>query len=162
MSTLTKGSSKQPQKSKTNKFQEYSREFTQIIESNHKTKLRPHQREALKKTKEFFKDCKDFGAYLVLPTGSGKSGIISFLPYILNSKKTLIVTPSLKITVQLCQDMSSEDSFYKKVELTVDCTEELLNSTKCKDGEEFYQLFPNYNLVIANYHKFQKIKLSEN
>lgn len=38
---------------------------------------------------------------IVAPTGAGKSGIIVMLPYVLESKKVLILTPSKVISEQL-------------------------------------------------------------
>jgi superfamily II DNA or RNA helicase len=37
----------------------------------------------------------------VIPTGGGKSGIAALAPYILNTTRVLVITPSLQITNQL-------------------------------------------------------------
>jgi superfamily II DNA or RNA helicase len=38
---------------------------------------------------------------IVIPTGGGKSGIAALAPYVLNTTRVLVITPSLQITNQL-------------------------------------------------------------
>jgi superfamily II DNA or RNA helicase len=55
--------------------------------------------------REFFKDPNNPNITLVvLPTGSGKSGIAALAPYVLNSSRVLVITPSVIITKQLAID----------------------------------------------------------
>ncbi len=64
-----------------------------------------HQKDALVAIKEYFQqDVQRKIAIVVLPTGSGKSGIASLAPYILYSRRVLIITPSIEITKQLFKD----------------------------------------------------------
>ncbi|ALR78676.1 DEAD/DEAH box helicase [[Enterobacter] lignolyticus] len=63
------------------------------IEGN--TKLRAPQIEAYIKIKDFFSDEENKEALVVLPTGTGKSGLISIAPFGVARKKVLIITPGL-------------------------------------------------------------------
>ncbi|MEZ2600573.1 DEAD/DEAH box helicase [Kluyvera intermedia] len=63
------------------------------IEGN--TKLRAPQIEAYIKIKDFFSDDENKEALVVLPTGTGKSGLISIAPFGVAHKKVLIITPGL-------------------------------------------------------------------
>ena len=73
------------------KFQVYSSLFLEQYKS---TTIHKHQKYALTATIEYFETKNNDTTLLVLPTGTGKSGIISFLPYVLNKRKILIITPS--------------------------------------------------------------------
>lgn len=53
---------------------------------------------------------------IVLPVGCGKSGLIALTPFALQSKRTLVIAPNLKIAEQLRDDFkpSNPDAFYFK------------------------------------------------
>lgn len=60
---------------------------------------------------------------VVLPTGTDKSAVISLAPYVLGSRRVLIITPAVTITKQIerdmlyvCQQFSSYT--YKEVKFT--------------------------------------------
>ena len=63
------------------------------IEGN--KKLRTPQIEVYIKIKEYFNDPNNNEALVVLPTGTGKSGLISIAPYGVAKKRVLILTPGL-------------------------------------------------------------------
>lgn len=63
------------------------------IEGN--KKLRTPQIEAYLKIKSFFSSADNLEALVVLPTGTGKSGLISIAPFGTSAGRTLIVTPGL-------------------------------------------------------------------
>ncbi len=81
------------------------------IEGN--TKLRTPQIEAYLKIREFFSDPENKEALVVLPTGTGKSGLISIAPYGVSSGRVLIVTPNLvtKDSIRKTQD-ALHDNFW--------------------------------------------------
>ena len=95
----------------SSKFQLQSKtviENLQILEQ--KGCIYKHQREALQKLNTFFNENSNNNnrpetALLVLPTGTGKSGIAILAPYILSARRVLIVTPSKTITRQLAKDI---------------------------------------------------------
>lgn len=56
-------------------------------------------------------------ALIVAPPGSGKSGMVTLIPYVLQSKKVLVLTPSKIISEQLSADFGSPNlatSFFMK------------------------------------------------
>ncbi len=61
----------------------------------------PHQREALLELQSWYNQEKYRIGLVVIPTGGGKSGIATLAPYILNTTRVLVITPSLQITNQL-------------------------------------------------------------
>jgi superfamily II DNA or RNA helicase len=73
---------------------------------NPKFTLFPHQKEALREVAPFFERVNPNFQYgiIVAPTGAGKSAIAALLPYILGSRRVLVITPSKTITEQLSLD----------------------------------------------------------
>ena len=74
--------------------------------------LYKHQWDALIYAEKWFE--ANQGTYrdpclLVLPTGTGKSGLISILPIVFSSSKALILTPASVITKQIAQDFGHSD-----------------------------------------------------
>lgn len=43
---------------------------------------------------------------IVMPTGSGKTSVLMMTPYIANAKKVLVVTPSIMVRGQICEDFA--------------------------------------------------------
>ncbi|WP_338803561.1 DEAD/DEAH box helicase family protein [Xenorhabdus griffiniae] len=81
------------------------------IEGN--KKLRVPQIEAYIKIKEYFNEPNNREALVVLPTGTGKSGLISIAPYGVSNKRVLIITPGLvtKDSIRKTQEVL-EDNFW--------------------------------------------------
>lgn len=50
-------------------------------------------------------------ALVVLPTGSGKTGIAVLAPFVLNSTRVLVITPSVKLTEQISNNFGYLFSF---------------------------------------------------
>jgi len=81
------------------------------IEGN--KKLRTPQIEAYLSIKEYFSNNPSGEALVVLPTGTGKSGLISIAPFGVSNSRVLIVTPGLvtKKSIQKTQE-ALEDNFW--------------------------------------------------
>ncbi|MGN7511551.1 DEAD/DEAH box helicase [Aeromonas salmonicida] len=79
------------------------------IEGN--TKLRAPQIEAYIKIKEFFSEPNNKEALVVLPTGTGKSGLISIAPFGVSHKRVLIITPGLitKDSIRKTQEVLADN-----------------------------------------------------
>jgi superfamily II DNA or RNA helicase len=70
-----------------------------------------HQKDALLAADLYLRDpSRPNIALLVLPTGTGKSGIAVLAPYVLNASKVLVITPSANITDQIAYDFSDPDN----------------------------------------------------
>lgn len=74
-------------------------------------KLRTPQIEAYLKIKEFFSCPDNSEALVVLPTGTGKSGLISIAPFGVSNGRVLIVTPGLvtKDSIRKTQEVLSDN-----------------------------------------------------
>lgn len=86
------------------------------IESNHK--LRSPQVEAYLKIQNYFAESPNGEALVVLPTGTGKSGLISIAPYGICSGRVLIITPGLvtKQSIQKTQEVL-DDNFWVNLDV---------------------------------------------
>lgn len=77
------------------------------------SKLRTPQIEAYIKAQEHFASNPEEEALIVLPTGTGKTGLISIVPYGLANGRVLIITPGIvtKQSIRKTQDLL-EDNFW--------------------------------------------------
>lgn len=120
------------------------------------------QVEALNNLKTHFADAsKPNIGLVVMPTGAGKSGVAVLAPFVLNSTKVLIITPSLIISNQLYNDMcgAGENNFFVKKGITTAADAHRMTvlgyKLDCgKSNDEVCHQFNNHNLVITNAHKF--------
>lgn len=123
------------------------------IENN--SKLRDPQIEASIKIREYFDNNPSGEALVVLPTGTGKSGLIAIAPYNVAKKRVLIITPGLVTKQSVVKTLHPmEENFWLNMDVIFDpkdmpvveeYTHEMLDSSleKC-------------NFVIANVHKLHK------
>jgi DNA repair protein RadD len=102
-------------------------------------------------------------ALIVLPTGTGKSGVASLAPYVLEAKRVLILTPSSIITNQLFSDLCGfmGETFYERRGIIasnqIDRDAFIEQGYKVKgglSGDQFTREASSFKLVIANAHKF--------
>lgn len=68
--------------------------------------LRKAQLGAIHAIASYFTREKNNRALIVLPTGTGKTAVLMLSPYILESKKVLIITPSKLVRNQIAEDFS--------------------------------------------------------
>lgn len=148
------------------KFEKYSKYILNNLEKLENKKLiHKHQKEALLAVKKYFDNQQPrtlhHPALVVAPTGAGKTGIIALLPYVLASKKTLILSPSVIITDQLesafglrMDDVKKSFFFERKLTEDVEFLKELLEKGKRIDNTENIQNMDRWNLVIVNAQKF--------
>ncbi len=91
---------------------------TNIVANN---KLRNPQIEAYIKIQEYFKNHPNGEALVVLPTGTGKSGVVSIAPFGVSQGRVLIVTPGLvtKQSIQKTQEILC-DNFWINYDVIFD------------------------------------------
>lgn len=124
------------------------------------TGFRDYQIEAVLKTKNYFESQRQAGNYpiamIIAPTGAGKSGMITMLPYVLPCSKVLVLSPSKIITKQLADEFGKSldsPSFIERV-----CNKKLqdgfLELVTVIDKTNQVKQTQMSNLVIANAQKF--------
>ncbi len=127
------------------------------IEGNEK--LRTPQIEAYINIKEFFRKKPNGEALVVLPTGTGKSGLISIAPFGVANGRVLVITPGIVTKKSVIKALHPlEDNFWvnrdvlfnpKDIPVVEEYEPDILDShlEKC-------------NFVITNVHKLQEGKKS--
>lgn len=75
-----------------------------VKESKSSPGLRNAQIGAIHAISSFFTIHKNKAAIIVMPTGSGKTAVLMMAPYVLESSKVLIVTPSIMVRGQITED----------------------------------------------------------
>jgi superfamily II DNA or RNA helicase len=84
------------------KFQRFHQPVVDTLLTELNNCIYQHQKDALVAIKDYFQvDHQPNIAIVVLPTGSGKSGIASLAPYVLNSRRVLVIIPSIVISKKL-------------------------------------------------------------
>lgn len=133
----------------------YFRNINPYIEGN--KKLREPQIEAYIKIKEYYESEPLGEALVVLPTGTGKSGLISIAPYGVAKERVLVIVPGLVTKNSVIKTLHPlEDNFWTNYDIIFD-PEEL----PVVEEYEFDMLFSSLekcNFVIANVHKLYKSK----
>ncbi|MER2190657.1 MAG: DEAD/DEAH box helicase family protein [Solibacillus sp.] len=139
--------------------------FANIIGNN---KLYPAQINAYQSVISHYQEFKDNPKYreslVVMPTGSGKSGVMALLPYGLSSNRVLIITPGKTVRSEIYKHFNTtenpEKSFWIKHNIIFDYSKlpksykyEGFNSEKEGIKEIILSLLEQADLVITNVHK---------
>ena len=100
-------------------FMSYFKETAANIVGN--KKLRAPQLQAYLRIQEFFSTPENKEALVVLPTGTGKTGLISIAPFGVSEGRVLIITPGLvtKQSIQKAQEIL-EDNFWVNFDIIFD------------------------------------------
>lgn len=125
-------------------------------------KLRKCQVDAYKAIRNHFSMKDNERSVLIqLPTGTGKSGLIAIAPFMLSTKRVLVLTPNVKLAKQIEHDLdlTKDGNIYRKLELL---NEEELNSleiyTLRLEGSVSQNDINEHHILIANYHQLQDIE----
>lgn len=124
------------------------------IEGNRK--LRTPQIEAYIKIREFFSDPEHREALVILPTGTGKSGLISIAPYGVSQKRVLIITPGLvtKDSIRKTQEVL-EDNFWINYDIVfsskdIPVVSEYTPDISSEHLEQSHIIFSNIQRISGN------------
>lgn len=122
---------------------------------NGNKKLREPQREAYIAAYEYFTENEKGEALIVLPTGTGKSGLISVLPYGISNGRVLIVTPGLITKQSVVKTLNPlEDNFWINYDIIFD--PEDMPVVVEYDANVLDESLEKSNFVVANIHKLYR------
>ena len=131
----------------------YFKETVTYINGN--KKLREPQREAYIAAYEYFSDNEKGEALIVLPTGTGKSGLISVLPFGISNGRVLVVTPGLITKQSVVKTLNPlEDNFWINYDIIFD--PEDMPVVVEYDMGVLDESLERSNFVVANIHKLYK------
>ena len=120
-----------------------------IINNN---KLREPQIEAYMKIKEYFKSNPHGEALVVLPTGTGKSGLVSIAPFGVSSKRVLVITPGLVTKKSIVKTLHPlEDNFWLNYDVILD--PEDMPVVEEYESNMLDSSLEKCHFVVANVHK---------
>ena len=123
------------------------------IEGN--KKLRKPQIEAYLKIKEYFQSNKNGEALVVLPTGTGKSGLISIAPFGVAMGRVLIITPGLVTKKSVIKTLHPlEDNFWINYDVLFDLED--IPVVEEYDPDMMEESLNSCNFVITNIHRLNK------
>lgn len=136
-----------------------SKNYFHDIEANilANQKLREPQVEAyVEAYNHFVIDKNNTHAIIVLPTGSGKTGLISALPYGIAEGRVLIIAPQLTIlgTIEESLDSGSANNFWTKMGI-IKNPSELPVLVRYEGRETRKEHMEDANIVLANIQKLQ-------
>jgi len=135
------------------------KDYFQFTDANILTngKLREPQVEAyVEAYNHFVTDKNTTHAIIVLPTGSGKTGLISALPYGIAEGRVLIIAPQLTIldTIEESLDSGSANNFWSKMGI-IENPSELPVLVRYEGRETRKEHMEDANIVLANIQKLQ-------
>ena len=131
----------------------YFKETVAYINGN--KKLREPQREAYIAAYEYFTENEKGEALIVLPTGTGKSGLISVLPFGISDGRVLIVTPGLITKQSVIKTLNPlENNFWINYDIIFD--PEDMPVVVEYDADVLDESLEKSNFVVANIHKLYK------
>ncbi|MDF4205068.1 DEAD/DEAH box helicase family protein [Pseudomonas protegens] len=131
-------------------YMNYYQHTVANIEGN--SKLRSPQIEAYLQIKKYFSDNPNGEALVVLPTGTGKSGLISIAPYGVANGRVLIITPGLvtKNSIRKTQE-ALEDNFWVNCNVLLDPDD--LPAITEYDSSTLIANLDTCNMVYTNIHQ---------
>lgn len=123
------------------------------IENN--SKLRDPQIEAYIKIREYFEDNQSGEALVVLPTGTGKSGLIAIAPYGVARKRVLVITPGLVTKQSVINTLHPmEENFWLNLDVIFDPID--MPVVEEYQSDMLDSSLEKCDFVIANVHKLYK------
>ncbi|MEG6585435.1 DEAD/DEAH box helicase [Dendrosporobacter sp. 1207_IL3150] len=111
--------------------------------------LRNAQIGAIHAIASFFTIHKNKAAIIVMPTGSGKTSVLMMAPYILQSKKILIVTPSVMVRGQIKEDFEELKTLRKATVFNDQVEKPKVYELKHTYNSEIHEKIDRSDVVIA-------------
>lgn len=125
-----------------------------------KKRPRPHQTEAIEKTKKYFSDPKNARGKLIMACGTGKTYTSLKIMEALEPKITLFLAPSIALLSQTFREYAQEksDPFYASIV----CSDDKVGKSKDEDNDDIkfseLPIKPSTRLkdILSTYEKAQK------
>lgn len=131
----------------------YFSEVVPNIEDNNK--LRDPQIEAYIKIREYFNANPNGEALVVLPTGTGKSGLIAIAPYSIATQRVLVITPGLVTKKSVVKTLHPlEENFWLNYDVLFDPMD--MPVVEEYESDMLQSSLEKCHVVIANVHKLYK------
>ena len=111
--------------------------------------LRNAQIGAIHAIAAFFTLHKNKAAIIVMPTGSGKTAVLMMSPYILESKKTLVVTPSIMVRGQITEDFTELRTLRKAAVFNERMSKPSVFELKHTYSDNLFEEIAHADVVIA-------------
>lgn len=127
----------------------YSLKFNKQYNST--TGLRKAQLGAVYSIGSYFTLHIENAAIIVMPTGSGKTAVLMMTPYLLESKKVLIVTPSTMVRGQIYEDYSKLKTLKKATVFTEKYKSPNIIELKHNYKNEMFDDIKNADVIIATH-----------
>lgn len=119
-------------------------------QKNGKVGLRNTQIGAIHAINSFFTLRKNKAAIIVMPTGSGKTSVLMMTPYVLESKKVLVITPSVLVRSQVTEDFSQLKTLCKAKVFQDTISKPNVFELKNKyDDEQHYNRITEADVVVS-------------
>lgn len=123
------------------------------IETN--KELREPQIEAYIKVREYFNENPHGEALVVLPTGTGKSGLIAIAPFGVSNSRVLVITPGLVTKQSVVKTLHPmEENFWLNRNIIFDPMD--MPVVEEYESDMLESSLEKCNFVIANVHKLYK------
>jgi superfamily II DNA or RNA helicase len=111
--------------------------------------LRNAQLGAIHSISSFFTLNKSKAAIVVMPTGSGKTAVLMMTPYVLESNKVLIITPSKLVRSQVADEYSTLKTLIKTKVFPKNIKRPKVLEMKKLYKEEYDSLLENADVIVA-------------
>ena len=86
---------------------------------------------------------------IVMPTGSGKSAVIMMIPFLIQAKKVLIVTPSIMVRGQIYEDYKDLTSLKQADVFHMMCSPPKVYECQNMFSNDIYEQVKNSDVVVA-------------
>ncbi len=136
----------------------YFKDTKSFIHGN--SSLRTPQRSAHRILKSAFDQNEETHKIIVLPTGTGKTGVISVTPYVISNGRVLVITPSLIIREGISDDFDtrSQYNFWTKRNVILDDNDlprvyRYVGFNNANDKKRILGHLNDSNINNANIHK---------